>query len=170
MNPIALTEGLNKLHIPVLSGVYFLFKEEQLKYVGQCQNITKRVTSHNFWDWDECFYLVEKDPSKRVALETEMLKKYNLNNSNTYRNLNRDHRGTLRKPPPMTEKITSAQIIDNLPKDCQLVMLTPDDILTLRLLRDEEQSHAARWPDEKHRRLDDMRILDTLNHILKQVE
>jgi len=49
------------------------------------------------------------------------------------------------------------------------VSLTPDDILTLKLLRDECRAAYSRWPDEKHRRLEDVTLLETLERILKQV-
>ena len=50
------------------------------------------------------------------------------------------------------------------------VALTPDDILTLRLLRDEYARQRLRYPDQKHRIWADELTLETLECILKQVE
>ncbi len=47
-------------------------------------------------------------------------------------------------------------------------LLTPDDILTLRLLRDDYQSSVADCKHRSHRYFEI--ALDTLNRILKQVE
>jgi hypothetical protein len=94
---ITSSEGLSKLHLPIVSGVYFLFGNGKLKYIGQSENITKRVLSHGYENWDECFYLSENDPDKRVILETQMLKKYGFINSNAHGRRTRDHRGVFRK-------------------------------------------------------------------------
>ena len=49
-----------------------------------------------------------------------------------------------------------------------IVVLTPDDILTLRLLRDDWQRERVYIPDRMFHEMD--KTLDTLNRILKQVE
>ncbi len=51
-----------------------------------------------------------------------------------------------------------------------LVTLTPDDILTLRLLRDEFQRQRMAQNTSNIVRAEGDRLLDTLNRILKQVE
>jgi hypothetical protein len=49
------------------------------------------------------------------------------------------------------------------------VLFTPDDILTLKLLRDWHSERRLRYPDEKHRPLHTELTLETLERILKQV-
>ena len=48
------------------------------------------------------------------------------------------------------------------------IYLTPDDILTLKLLRDWYVGERLRYPDEKHRPLNTELTLETLERILKQ--
>ena len=64
--------------------------------------------------------------------------------------------------------------VEALDKGATAVILTPDDILTLRLLRDEEQTALSRHKSgdvyTARTDLEQQRTLDTLNRILKQVE
>jgi len=76
-----------------------------------------------------------------------------------------DYEELVNKP----RKSTSSQL-EVLERGGRAVALTPDDILTLRLLRDWYAQQRQSYPDEKHRPLHTELTLETLERILKQVE
>jgi len=62
------------------SGVYFLFSEEKLVYVGEGWNCLLRVAEHTRRDWNKAFlswnFVPIDDKQERKALERDLRRKY----------------------------------------------------------------------------------------------
>jgi excinuclease UvrABC nuclease subunit len=62
------------------SGVYFLFQDDELVYIGQGWNCLLRVAEHTRKDSDKVFtfwsFLPVEDPIERKRLESELRAKY----------------------------------------------------------------------------------------------
>jgi hypothetical protein len=68
-----------------------------------------------------------------------------------------------------TEKLEMTEAETSYTNVKPMVLLAPDDILTLKLLRDWYAGERLRYPDEKHRPLHTEITLETLERIFKQV-
>ena len=76
-----------------------------------------------------------------------------------------DYEELVNKP----RKSTSSQL-EVLERGGRAVALTPDDILTLRLLGDDHRRERSFHNTDKSRNIETDRLLETLERILKQVE
>lgn len=66
-----------------ITGVYFLFKGEELVYIGQSINIMGRINNHNIVNWDTFSY-IEVPKYDLDAVEKEYILKYKPRENGTY--------------------------------------------------------------------------------------
>ena len=66
-----------------ISGVYFLFKGEELVYIGQSINIMGRINTHNVTNWDTFSY-VEVPQWDLNSVERSYINKYKPRLNDTY--------------------------------------------------------------------------------------
>tara|TARA_R100000234_G_scaffold117739_1_gene96753 strand:+ start:19 stop:696 length:678 start_codon:yes stop_codon:yes gene_type:complete len=66
-----------------ICGVYFLFKGEELIYIGQSINVMGRINTHNIEGWDTFSY-VEVPKSDLDIVEKEYILKYKPRKNGTY--------------------------------------------------------------------------------------
>jgi len=83
-------KDLNRIKRPeTIPGVYFLYKGDEIVYIGQSMSIHTRVCQHasqkysrnnksrDIMDWDTYSYIRIDDNTQRLIVETEFLQKYN---------------------------------------------------------------------------------------------
>jgi hypothetical protein len=76
-----------KITLTHTQGVYFLFNvSDELLYIGQSENIENRIQSHKFKFKDVSWYRYIEchNPVERIALESDLIWKYNPPYNTTY--------------------------------------------------------------------------------------
>ena len=64
--------------VPTMPCVYFLFKNNDLIYIGSCSRLSARICGHNTTTpHDDYFFIGFKDRANAYAFEYKMIEKYN---------------------------------------------------------------------------------------------
>lgn len=64
-----------EMEIPI-PGIYFLFNGEELVYIGQAKDISRRIGAHLLdkkGRFDHVFYIEEESPQRRTSTEADMI-------------------------------------------------------------------------------------------------
>ncbi|MCX6163885.1 MAG: GIY-YIG nuclease family protein [Ignavibacteriae bacterium] len=70
---------IQSLHYKRYTGIYLLYKNRKLIYVGVANDIYSRLTQHRISKkmWDDVKYIEEKDYYKAIKIENYLIDKYN---------------------------------------------------------------------------------------------
>lgn len=69
---------LNRHSVDITPGVYFLFNDNDLVYVGESEDIHRRVGQHRKnKEYDSYSFIVQTDPHLRLRLEKAYIEKFN---------------------------------------------------------------------------------------------